>query len=78
MPWQIRQSYKSTYIFIVFTLVYIYFYIKWLIKRDKCKISSCGSIKLQIAPCDIKMNSKLTRVCQKNNLVHEVEFRKNI
>ena len=32
---------------------------------DKCKISPRGWLKLQIASCGIKMNSKLFKVCQK-------------
>jgi hypothetical protein len=48
------------------------YYLKNL--RDKCKISFCSWLKLQIASCGIKMNSKILVVCQKNNLLSRVKF----
>jgi hypothetical protein len=34
-----------------------------LLLEKKCKISLCGLPDLQVAPCSIKMNSKVPRVC---------------
>jgi hypothetical protein len=35
------------------------------ILREKCKISSCGLLDLQLANFDIKINSEICEVCQK-------------
>jgi hypothetical protein len=36
-------------------------------KRErKCKISPCDLLNLQLAPSNIKINSKIPKVCQKN------------
>jgi hypothetical protein len=32
---------------------------------DKCKISICDRLKLQIVQCRIKMNLEVLKVCQK-------------
>jgi hypothetical protein len=39
------------------------------ILREKCKISPCGLLDLQLTHCGIKMNSKVPDICQKNNIV---------
>ena len=47
----------------------------FIIFREKCKISPCGLLDLQLIPCGIKVNSKFLNVCQNNNLTPTVKFR---
>jgi hypothetical protein len=46
-------------------------YIFYIINRKKYNISPCGRSKLQIVLCGIKVNSKVSELCQKYNLVLE-------
>jgi len=43
-------------------------------KKEKCKIRPCSLPDLQLAHCNIKMNSKVFEVCQKNNSLSTIKF----